>query len=175
MKVILVMVMSVDGKTTKWGDPGIYKWTSKEDREHFFSLIDKHRVIVMGRKTFEAARAVMKLSADRLRVVLTHSPEEYKDFVVGGQLEFTNDSPVKLSEELKARNYSKVLLVGGEHINGLFLKAGLVSEVWVTVEPVIFGVGNGLASDYRLGVELRLKNVTMLNKRGSLLLKYEVI
>jgi len=44
MKVILAMVTSVDGKTTKWNNPDIYKWTSEEDQTHFFSLIEKSKV-----------------------------------------------------------------------------------------------------------------------------------
>ncbi len=62
MKVILVMVMSVDGKTTKWGDSKIHGWTSKEDHQFFFALLKRERLLIMGRKTYQAARLKMKLS-----------------------------------------------------------------------------------------------------------------
>ncbi len=175
IKVVLAMVMSVDGKTTKWGDPEIYKWTSKEDQDYFFSLIEKHNAIIMGRKTYEAARALIKLSPYKLRVVLTRSPKSYKDFAVAGQLEFRGDSVEEIIENLRKRGYREALLVGGEHVNALFLQAGLVSEVWISVEPVIFGVGNGLAGNIEMDIRMRLKNVTILNERGTLLLKYEVL
>lgn len=175
MKVVLAMVMSVDGKTTKWNNPNIYGWTSKEDQKHFFSLVEKHNVIIMGRKTYDAARSVMKLSAKKLRVVITNTPEKYEKFAVRGQLEFTSDSPEELIDRLKMQGYAKVLLVGGEGINALFLKAGFVNEVWITVEPAIFGYGNSLISKEKFDVKMRLKHVRMLNKRGTLLLKYQVL
>ena len=60
MKVIMVAVSSINGKITKGKDPNIYSWTSKEDSNFFFSLIKKHNLIVMGSKTYEAARRIIK-------------------------------------------------------------------------------------------------------------------
>ncbi len=167
--------MSVDGKTTKWNDPNIHEWTSQEDRDYFFFLIKKYRAILMGRGTYEKARPLMKLSPKRTRVVLTHNPERYKAEFVAGQLEFVNDRPEKIIDDLEKRGYNEVLLVGGESINGLFFKAGLVDEVWVTIEPFVFGMGKGLADNNELDVRMILKNVRRLNNRGSMLLKYFVI
>lgn len=41
MKVILVMVMSVDGNITKGVEEKIYEWTSKEDQRYFLATLKK--------------------------------------------------------------------------------------------------------------------------------------
>lgn len=174
MKVILAMVSSVDGKTTKWTNPKIYEWTSREDQAHFFSLIEKSKVIIMGRKTFFAAKSIIKLSPKQLRIVLTKTPKEYANMAIDGQLEFTNDSPQKLIKKLERKGYTQILLTGGQQINTLFLNVKLINEVWLTVEPSIFGSGNGLVSEEKLDVQMQLKSIKKLNKNGTILLKYLV-
>lgn len=169
------MVMSIDGKTTKWSNPKIYEWTSTEDKMHFFSLVEKSKVIIMGRKTFIAAKSIMKLSPTRLRIILTKTPQEYADMQVDGQLEFTNDSPQELIKNIKARGYTQVLLAGGEQVNTLFFKAKLINELWLTIEPTIFGSGNNLVSEQKIDAHLQLQSIKKLNGRGTILLKYFVV
>jgi len=77
MKIIMVAVSSLNGKLTKGKDPNIYSWTSKEDSKLFFSLIEKNNLIVMGGKTYEAARKIIKHKKNKLRIVLTRNPEKY--------------------------------------------------------------------------------------------------
>lgn len=175
MKVILAMVMSVDGKTTKWSNPKIYEWTSKEDQNHFSSLIESSRVIIIGRKTFVAAKSIIKLSPNNLRIILTKAPKEYESISIDGQLEFTDDSPKEILKKLKTRGYTQALLAGGEHVNALFFKEHLINEVWLTIEPHIFGFGNQLVAEEKLDTQMQLKSIRRLNKNGTILLKYLVI
>ena len=175
MKVILSMVMSADGKTTKWGGPKTHEWTSKEDHAHFLSLLAKSSAIIMGRKTFDAVKSEIKLSPERLRIVLTNRPNEYESVSVGGQLEFTNDTPQEILKKLKDRGYAQVLLAGGEQINALFFKAKLIDEVWLTIEPFIFGCGHNFVAEAKLNITMQLKSVDKLNEQGTIVLKYQVV
>lgn len=174
MKVILAVVASVDGKTTKWQDPNIYTWTSAEDQKHFFSLIEENNAIVMGRKTYDAAKHFIKLSPQKLRIILTTSPEDYKDTGVPGQLEFKNN-PKKIVDELEQKGYKQVLLVSGAQVTTAFLRNNLVNELWLTIEPKIFGQGNPLLQEEELNINLQLKSIKKLNKQGTLLVKYNII
>lgn len=175
MKVIMVVVSSINGKTTKAIDPNIYSWTSKEDQKYFSSLIQKSNLIVMGRETYEAARPIIKLTPGKLRVVLTRNPQKFKHYEVLGQLEFTNDSPSGLVKRMETLGFNKMLLVGGSTINSLFFQQNKIDEVWVTLEPYIFGRGKGLVEENDLDVSLKLKSVKKLNQKGTLLLKYSVV
>ncbi len=174
MKVILGMVMSVDGKTTRHNAPDIYHWSSKEDQKHFFSLVEKHDVIVMGRRTYEASRPVIRLTPGKLRLIMTRSPEEFKKEAVPGQLEFTAASPGEIISGLSQKGYSEILLAGGGEINTLFLKENLVNELYLTIEPKVFGLGNPLVAAEALDINLSLESVEKLNIEGTLLLKYSV-
>lgn len=173
MKVILVAVASVDGKSTKWGDSNIYKWTSKEDHDQFFSLVDTHNLIVMGSKTYTAAKSVIRLMPGKITLVMTRTPENYSQETIPDQLEFTSENPRQIIERLHDR-YDQLLLTGGSEINTLFLKENLVDEIILTVEPYLFGNGTNLVADEKLNVNLTLLSMEKLNKQGSLLLRYKV-
>src|SRR3989344_805162 len=171
MKVIMVAVSSLNGKITKGKDSNIYSWTSKEDSKLFFSLIKKHNLIVMGSKTYEAARKIIKHKKNKLRVVLTRNPEKYLTEAKRGMLEFTDENPQKLVNRMKNKGYKKMLVVGGGLTNALFLKSKLVNEVYLTIEPRLFGVGTNLLNEKNIDVQLRLTSIMKLNKQGTLHLK----
>lgn len=175
MKVILVVVTSLDGKTTKWNLPGVHGLSSKEDQEYFYETLNKNKLIIMGRKTFELAKPDIYKDPKKLRVVITKNPKKYKNLEVKDRLEFTDDSPKEIIANLRNREHKQAMLVGGAEINALFFRNKLVHEIWATIEPKIFGMGNGLTTNQKFDVELKLKNSKKLNATGTLLLKYIVV
>jgi dihydrofolate reductase len=175
MKVTLAVVASLDGKTTKGEIVNQYKWASKEDQEHFFTLIGSNDLIVMGRKTYETSKSIIKLEEGKLRVVMTQNPDKFKKEEVKGQLEFSGESVQNLLKRLEKGGRRKMLLVGGAGISTLFFRQKAVDEIWITVEPKIFGSGNGLVNEDKLDIQLSLLSVKKLNKNGTLLLKYKVV
>lgn len=175
MKVTMVAVSSVNGKLTRGKETNIYKWTSKEDAKIFFSLIEKHNLIVMGSKTYTAARNIIKLKVNKLRIVLTRNPKKYKSDIVKGSLEFSSESPKELVKRLKKQGHKEMLLVGGTEINTAFLKNHLVDELHLTIESLIFGKGKNLLLEEDLEAELKLVSVKKLNKKGTLHLIYSIL
>lgn len=171
----MVMLSSVDGKSTQGNNQNVYSWSSIEDQKHFFSLIKKNNLIVMGRITYDASRPVIKLEKGKLRIVLTRNPKKYFKKSVKGQLEFTNETPVDLVERLSKKGYKNMLLVGGSIINGLFLKYNLVNELYLTIEPKIFGKGKDIIEGQLLNKSLKLINIKKINKAGTLVLQYEYV
>ena len=174
MKVIMVMLVSVDGKTTFGDNQNIYSWSSIEDQKQFFSLIKKNNLIVMGRITYDASQPVIKIKKGKLRIVLTRSPKKYLNQTIKGQLEFTDESPENLLKRLSLLGYKKMLLVGGGTINGLFLIQNLVDELYLTIEPKIFGRGKNIVEGQLLNTSLKLISVKKINTIGTLLLKYNI-
>ncbi|MDO8583225.1 MAG: dihydrofolate reductase family protein [bacterium] len=174
MKVTVVAVSSLNGKITKGTDPNIYSWTSKEDSKFFFSEIAKNNLIVMGSKTYESVRKIIKHKKNKLRIILTRNPGKYSKEAIKGVLEFTNESPLRLIESLENRGYKKMLLVGGGTINTLFLKSKLVNEIYLTLEPKIFGNGKSLVNEENFDILLKLISIKKLNPQGTLLLRYKI-
>src|SRR6185437_14999451 len=108
MKVILAMVMSLDGKTTRWGESQLHEWTSKEDQQHFASLLQHHEVIIMGRHTYEVAAPYMEHLPSRLRIVMTRTPEKFTLLEEPGMLEFTNETALEIVNRLKNKKVENI-------------------------------------------------------------------
>lgn len=142
------MAMSADGKSTK-GEDGPMIWASPEDQDFFKKLKEKVGVVIMGRKTYEAAG---KPSGDGIRRI-----------VMSRETGFVLPTDVE-----------EALLVGGSELNAEFFKRKLINEIYLTIEPKIFGSGLPLAQIAGLEVELELLNVKQLNPQGTLLLHYRV-
>src|SRR5687767_11210855 len=99
MKKILVFVTTLDGKITKWGDPHVFRWSSKEDQAYFKNIWKENKLFIMGSGTFNFDP--LKPSPDYLLVVMTKEPEKYKKYEVAGQIEFTSESPLQISERFE--------------------------------------------------------------------------
>ncbi|MDO8269998.1 MAG: dihydrofolate reductase [Candidatus Levybacteria bacterium] len=183
MELILVMVTSLDGRTTRGTESDNHTWTSPEDQKHFMDIIENAKLIIMGNRTYEPAKENMKHREGRLRVIITRTPEKYDNEKISGQLEFTNESPTDLIKRLESQGFNEGYLVGGANTNTEFFKQKLVTEFWQTLEPKILGTGNGIvgdasagsAQDEEINVSLELKTCEKLNDKGTLLLKYKVL
>ena len=173
MKTTLIFVSSLDGKVTKWGDSRVKLWSSKEDQDYFKKTWHDSRLIVMGSKTFNANP--LPPSPNHLLIIMTAHPEQYKQWEVSGQVEFTKESPLELCARFKSTGHEQMLVVGGAHVATSFLKDQLIDELWLTLEPKIFGAGSNFVAEEKLDVNLRLINWEKVNEKGTLITKYEVL
>lgn len=173
MKTILIFVSTLDGKITRWRDPVIRSWSSEADQAYFDKIWNQYHVIIMGSGTY--LPAPVKPDSKHLFFVLTKHPEIYINAEVKGQLEFTSDSPLTLLERIGKTGEESVLVVGGAMIAASFLKEKLIDELWLTIEPRIFGIGGGFVSEEKLDIKLNLISVIKANKEGTLLTKYKVL
>lgn len=174
MKEIMVAATSLDGKITRGNTTDTYSWTSPEDKQFFASQVTASNLIVMGRKTYEAAREHMAVSLERLRVIMTKTPENFAHEVIPHALEFTAETPEQIVRRLEEQGYEKMLILGGASVYTAFMRAGLVDEIYLTVEPIVFGSGKNLFADQDFEADLSLIEQKKLNDRGTLLLKYKV-
>lgn len=165
MKIILIMAITADGKIAKSSDH-FPDWTSKEDKKIFAAVTKEHGVVIMGDKTFFT---FPKPLSDRLNVVFTllKKPPRMENVMwVGGD-------PKKVLKKLEKMGYKSAILGGGAFLNTQFLKKKLINEIWLTVEPKIFGEGLGVfGGDFE--VDLKLQSVEKINK-DSVALKYKVL
>lgn len=174
MKITLLAVTSLDGFITYQNDANIYNWTSKEDAEIFTQKIEDAKLVLMGAKTFGHARHFMKSKEGRTRVVFTRNVKKYQSEVIPGYIEFTSDTPTEVIRRYEEKGIEEALLVGGSEINLLFLKENLISEMHITIEPIIFGSGKKLFSE-ETNKKLELLSLEKLNEAGTILLRYKII
>ena len=156
--------MTVDGKIAK-NSNHFPDWTSKEDKKMFAKISKKHKVVIMGEKTFDTFPAPLK---DRFNVVFTlkKNPPKIKG------VKWVSGDIFAVLQELEKEGYKSALLGGGAYLNSSFLKKKLIDEMILTIEPKIFGQGLSLfQKDF--DVNLRLQAVKQINK-NSIVLKYKI-
>lgn len=150
MKVSLIAAISANGKIAEVEDQKSLDWTSKEDLAFFIQKTKELGVVIMGRKTYNTIGKPLK---GRLNIVVTRSLEGKES--IPDLLEFTDKAPGEILKDLSSRGYETAALTGGSAIYGLFLEEGLVDELFLTVEPVLFGKGVSLAENFdRVNLEL---------------------
>lgn len=171
-EVIAVAAMSLDGKITFHDVPG-NGFTSDADKAHFVSCLNGFDCSILGRTTFAASKEFIlsRLTPDRLRVVITHSPQDYAQWAVPGQLEFTSDAPEAVLADLGRRGYQRCVHLGGSDAYASYQTAGCIDEWWLSLEPRIFGEGRPLCPGLH-DVELKLLSSERLEESDTLLLKY---
>lgn len=167
MKVTLVMAMSADGFITKHSD-GLVDWSSKEDKKFFVEKTKEAGVIIYGNQTFKTFN---KPLPGRLNVVMTRTVEGKEQ--QPELLEYTDQSPEIILETLEQRGFNHVVLAGGAMINSLFFTKNLVDELFITIEPFLFGEGKRLTEHLNMDIALDLVDQSLLNK-DTILLHYEV-
>ena len=175
MKVTIVAVVSVNGLITSdiLGGPEI--WASPEDLGQFNAMIGTSDAVVMGRKTFDTIQDGLHLRPKLLRIIMTLSPDTYSHMRAEGIVEFTDKKPTDILSDLRERGLKSILIAGGSSIHSLFLQKNLVTDLYLTVEPYIFGSGIPFLQAYPGVSKLKLMNIDRINTQGSLLLHYQFL
>lgn len=178
MKIFLIAVTSMDGFIADDPSQRSTDWTSKADKKLFKEITQRAGVLVMGRKTFATIGRPLK---NRLNVVYTNKtkPELLKEFnLEAGEnpdslLQTTKLSIKELIKELENQGFDQVAVGGGASVFSQFLASGVVDEIYLTIEPVIFGQGINLF-DQVFEKKLQLIELKQLNDQGTTLLHYKL-
>lgn len=154
MQVILIAAQSLDGYITHHEKPGS-AFTSQEDKTYFRAALADFDATIIGAGTFRAEREIFVTPREprRLQMIVTRNPAAFANDAKPGELEFTNESPRALISSLRSRGVRRTALLGGAQMHSLFLDAGVVDQLWLTLEPRLFGTGTHLLAgraDHRL-------------------------
>ncbi len=162
MLCFIIAAVTADGYIAKeTNHPAL--WSSKADKKRFVALTKRAGVVVMGAKTFGTLPGVLK---ERVNIVYSRSGKTFEE------AETTTLSPMDLLQNLEARGFKEVAICGGAEIYSMFMKAGVVNKLYLTIEPLIFGDGIRLFKD-AMHFQLKLKEAGQADN-GALLLEYDV-
>ena len=170
----MIAAQSLDGFITKHDLPGT-SFTSAADKKHFASTLGRFDASIMGGETYRVARGIIRprLSAARRRIVLTRNPSAFAEDAVPGQLEFTDAPAQAVIGDLRSRGHRRCALLGGAQIHRLFLEAGCVDFLEISLEHRIFGGGTPFVSA-AIDVSLTLIRHERIEGSNTLLLTYKV-
>ena len=168
MRILLLAAVTLDGKIAR-NTHHFVNWSSREDKKLFFATSRQAGVIIVGNNTFKTLPSPLP---GRLHIVLTTTLEGKVN--ISGSVEYTDRTPPEIVADLEARGYTEAVLTGGAQINALFLQHGLVDEIWLTVEPLIFGAGIDLIRGLEFDLRAKLIHIEKLNEDGTVHLRYSL-
>ena len=140
-------------------------WTSKEDKEFLHAILDTCDLILVGNSTYKMAK---KPLSKRNCLVFTHSLSNKTSL---SNLVYINPAKQSVKKYIEKMKYKRVGILGGAQIYSYCLANKLLNELYLTIEPISFGVGISLF-ETKKQTRWQLKSVKKLNRQGSLLLRY---
>ncbi len=166
MKLTLYMAITVNGYIARVN--GETPW-SDEEWDSFSEKVRKVKYMIVGRKTFDVMCKTGDFDkiSDLFMVVVLSKKRVHNNTVFV-------QSPEEAVAVLEKRGVSEALIAGGGILNASFLKAKLVDEIIVDVEPRVFGQGIRLFVECDFEAELELLSVKKLGE-NTVQLRYKVI
>jgi dihydrofolate reductase len=173
MKINLIAAISLNGKIAQSRNQSSLEWTSKEDTAFFIEKTKESGTVIMGQRTFDTIGKPLK--GRRLIVLTLDASMKEKNVPPDGngtRLEFVEEAPVDLIRRLESEGVTSVVIGGGSFVYSSFLREQLVTDVFLTIEPILFGEGISLAESFG-DVKLKLVESKMLGEQ-TVLLHYSV-
>lgn len=177
MHCFIIAAMTVDGFIARDQTQNSTYWTGPEDTAWFSQRSKQAGVVVMGRATYETIGRSLPG-----RVTIVYSRSKYENVVADqtvfekNRVYYTQAKPEALLQQLEDLGFEEVAISGGSSIYTLFLQAGVVDTLYLTIEPQLFGQGvclfnQPLEKDLKLAAVKRLSPQTLLltySVRGKL-------
>jgi dihydrofolate reductase len=137
MKTSVYLATSVNGMISN--SRNVPDWLSEEYGMGFMSICQRTKAVIMGKTTYNILSPdYLPLKDDGSLVVLTHDTSMKSPQT---NVLFTDKKPREIVALLEARGHTEAVIIGGTATVDAFMKAGLVDELILVVEPVLFGKG----------------------------------
>lgn len=160
MKVILYMAMSANGFIAKADDNTDF--VSAAEWESFRSMIRKVGNMVIGRRTYDIMRKSNEFSGfDKAKVVVVTQDKIFKAY---GLNHFIAGSAQQAVAFLEKQGFGEALVAGGGILNSSFMKQNLIDEIYLDIEPVIFGKGIRVFAEDDFEVRLKLVGIKKISE-----------
>jgi dihydrofolate reductase len=170
MKITIYIAASVNGFISN--SRNVPDWLSAEYGQGFFERCQTAKAVIMGKKTYDIlAPDHLPVKADGATVVLT----SHTDIAPANPtVVFTSAGPGDIVAMLEKKGFSEAVIVGGASTMSQFINAGLVNDIFMVVEPILFG-GKALplVENVARDVQLKLVDSKRLND-STLQLHYQI-
>lgn len=144
MQVSMIVASTLDGFIAQSEKQNSTQWTSEADKKWFGEISRECKILVMGRTTYETIGRVLP---GRIIVVMSRREvanlaplNELRDDVDEGVF-VTNLAPPELLAKLQETGRKRVAICGGASIYSQFFELNLIEDIYLTIEPVMFGTG----------------------------------
>lgn len=164
-RFVAFVAASIDGRISL-SEKTLPRWTSKEDWRFLERSLSRADAVVVGRNTYKAAARRLRkrhtfVLSNRLRAMTRR-----------GTVTFVNPTNVDVTSLFV--HYKLVAVLGGGAVYRFMLESKLLDEIFVTIEPFIFGRGKEMFAGGTRTMRTSLLSVRRLNRAGTLLLRYQI-
>lgn len=167
-RYIAIAAITLDGKIGA-NEHHFSSWTSKEDKKFMRALLDTCDVIIVGNSTYKTAK---KPLSKRNCIVLTRSVKTSKR--VSENLLYLNTKSISLRKCIQKAEYTKIAVLGGAQTYSYCLENGMLDELYLTIEPVLFGAGIPLFDGKFKLRKTKIISTKKLNRQGTLLIHAKI-
>lgn len=160
MKVILYMAQTINGVIAR--ENYDEDFLSHRNWEVFVKLAEDIGCFIVGRKTYEEVKKWGEYNFDSVKAKKIIVSRDKKSKLATGYI--STKSPKNALDKASELGFTKVLLTGGGTLNSAFMKAGLVDEIIINIEPFVLGRGIRIFSEETFENKLQLIKVKKLNE-----------
>ncbi len=166
MKVILYMAITANGMIAKENDDTSF--VSKKEWNSYSAAVRKAGNLVIGHRTYNILTKQPEFKEfEKVNLVVV----SHNKFPTLSSNHFIAKSPKEALNILKT--FKSVVVAGGGILNSAFMKAGLVDEIFLDIEPKILGKGIKLFFDENFESDLSLLDIKKVSK-NCIQLHYKV-
>ncbi len=170
MKVVLYMAITVNGYIAKENDDTGF--TSDIEWESYKNMAKKIGNIIVGKRTYQIGIKENNYEGlEKIKIVVVSKDSNLK---TERPNHLVVHSPKEALGLLEKRGFTKTLVAGGGKLNASFLAENLVDEIYLDVEPTVFGQGIKLFEGKDFTVNLKLLGTKKLSP-NELQLHYKVL
>ncbi len=173
MEVFAIAALTLDGYIGRSATERSFDWTTPEDKAAYIAKIKEAKHLVMGSTTL---RSVRRFPVGTTVHVYTRQPDSFDltQLSQAAAYQPTNESPQQLVTRLEAAGVEQLAICGGASIYQQFLAAGVVTKLYLTIEPTLFGKGIRFFGEFDREYDLQLLEQKRLNDHGSIWLEYQL-
>ncbi|GAB1420826.1 dihydrofolate reductase family protein [Anaerolineales bacterium] len=175
-KLVYYVAMTVDHYIAHEDDTVDGFATDGHHIHDYITSLHEYDTVLMGRRTYEWAYAFgvqpgqpVPTYGHMMQYVFSRSMPDYEH----KQLRIIREDPAAFVRGLKAEEGGPIYLCGGGQLAASLLGQGLVDELILKVNPVIFGCGIAVFGDLKRNFTLSLLDTKVYNN-GVIFLHYHL-
>lgn len=144
-------------------------WISKKEWDSYSAVVRKAGNLIIGRRTYNILTKQPEFIEFKNIKIIIVSSNNFKTLSADHIIVKTPKEALNLF-----KNYKEIIVAGGGILNASFISENLVDEIYLDIEPIVFGKGINLFADSDFEFNLELLEIKKLSK-NTIQLHYKVL